>query len=110
MPRDPSTLSGFGPADDLVFEEPLYSVGTGNNPEYETAALQVVFESMVTPRTISDYDLVTGEYTLLKAQTVLGGYDPADYVQSREWATALDGTLVPISLVLSLIHISEPTR
>jgi oligopeptidase B len=99
MPRDPSVVSGFGPAEDLVFDEPLYSVGTGNNPEYETSALQVVFESLVTPKTISDYDLVTGEYTLLKAQPVLGGYDPADYEQHREWATAADGTQVPISLV-----------
>jgi len=99
MPRDRSALTGFGPADDLVFNEPLYSVGTGNNPEYETSALQVVFESMVTPRTISDYDVVTGEYTMLKSQPVLGGYDPADYEQRREWATAPDGTLVPISLI-----------
>ena len=99
IPRDPSALSGFGPPNDLVFDEPLYSVGTGNNPEYETSALQVVFESLVTPKTISDYDLATGRYTLLKAQPVLGGYNPADYVQRREWATAADGTLVPISLV-----------
>jgi oligopeptidase B len=99
LPRDQSLASGFGQARDLVFEEPLYSVGTGNNPEYEASALQVVFESMVTPRTISDYDFATGELTVLKAQPVLGGYDPADYVQRREWATASDGTLVPISLV-----------
>ena len=99
LPRDPSARSGFGPARDLAFDEPLYSVGTGNNPEYETSALQVVFESLVTPRTISDYDLVTGEYTVLKSQPVLGGYDPADYEQRREWATAQDGTLVPISLI-----------
>ena len=99
IPRDPSSTSGFGPAHDLVFDEPLYSVGTGNNPEYETSALQIVFESMVTPKTISDYDLVTREYTVLKAQPVLGGYDPADYEQHREWATATDGTRVPISLV-----------
>jgi len=99
MPRDPSAPSGFGPADDLVFDEPLYCVGTGSNPEYEASALQVVFESLVTPKTISDYDLATGEYTVLKSQPVLGGYDPADYEQHREWATAADGTLVPISLV-----------
>jgi len=99
IPRDRSVASGFGPAHDLVFDEPLYSVGTGSNPEYETSALQIMFESLVTPKTISDYDLVTGEYTLLKAQPVLGGYDPADYEQRREWATAADGTRVPISLV-----------
>jgi len=99
IPRDAGALSGFGPAQDLSFDESLYSVGTGSNPEYETSELQVVFESMVTPKTISDYDLVTGERTLLRAQPVLGGFDPADYEQRREWATASDGTLVPISLI-----------
>ena len=54
---------------------------------------------MVTPQTISDYDLTTGAYTLLKAQPVLGGYQAADYTQRRVWATAADGTQVPISLV-----------
>jgi oligopeptidase B len=99
MPRDRSAASGFGPASELAFDEPLYSVGTGDNPEYETSAVQIVFESMVTPRTISDYDLVTGQRTVLKAQPVLGGYEPSDYEQRREWATAPDGTLVPISLI-----------
>ena len=98
LPRDASP-AGFGPAREITFDEPLYSVGTGNNPEYDATALQVVFESLVTPRTISDYDVATGELTLLKRQPVLGGYDPTAYEQRREWATAPDGTRVPISLV-----------
>jgi len=99
LPRDVSDPCGFGPAVDLEFDEPLYSVGTGNNPEYDTSTVQVVFESMVTPKRISDYDLVTGEFTLLKVQPVLGGYDPTQYEQRREWATAADGARVPISLI-----------
>jgi oligopeptidase B len=98
LPRD-SSAAGFGPAREITFDEPLYSVGTGNNPEYDATALQVVFESLVTPRTISDYDVATGELTLLKRQPVLGGYDPTAYEQRREWATAPDGTRVPISMV-----------
>ena len=109
IPRDPSLPSGFGPAIDLAFNEPLYSVGTANNPEYETSALQVAFESLVTPRTISDYDLLSGELTVLKAQAVLGGYDPADYEQHREWATAPDGTRVPISVVRRRDVVSDGT-
>jgi oligopeptidase B len=97
--RDLSLESGFGPAHDLVFDEPLYSVGTANNPEYNCAALQIEFESMVTPKTISDYDFVTGGLTVLKTQPVLGGYEATDYIQRRVWATAADGTQVPISLV-----------
>ena len=99
LPRDPALTSGFGPAHDLAFDEPLYAVGTGNNPEYDSPALQIEFESMVTPKTISDYDFATGELTVLKTQPVLGGYEPTDYTQRRLWATAADGTQVPISLV-----------
>jgi oligopeptidase B len=99
LPRDLSLASGFGPAHDLAFDEPLYAVGTGNNPEYDSPALQIEFESMVTPKTISDYDFATGELTVLKTQPVLGGYQPTDYTQRRLWATAADGTQVPISLV-----------
>jgi len=99
LPRDPSLTSGFGPAHDLAFDEPLYAVGTGNNPQYDSPALQIEFESMLTPKTISDYDFATGELTVLKTQPVLGGYEPSDYKQRRLWATALDGTQVPISLV-----------
>jgi oligopeptidase B len=54
---------------------------------------------MVTPRSIYDYDVKTRERKLLKRQEVLGGYDPAGYVTERAWATAPDGTKVPISLV-----------
>ena len=99
IPRNLSLESGFGPAHDLAFDEPLYSVGTGNNPEYDSSAVQIEFESMVTPKTILDYDLVTGEYAVLKTQPVLGGYKATDYTQRRVWATASDGTEVPISLV-----------
>jgi oligopeptidase B len=99
LPRDLSLPSGFGPALDLAFNEPLYAVGTGNNPEYDSPAMQIEFESMVTPKTVSDYDFATGEVTVLKTQPVLGGYEPTDYTQRRLWATAADGTQVPISLV-----------
>ncbi|HET7303931.1 MAG TPA: S9 family peptidase [Segeticoccus sp.] len=99
LPRDDSAASGFGPAHDLAFEEPVYTVATGSNPQYHQPALQLVFESLVTPRSVFDYDFATRELALLKRQEVLGGYDPADYVERREWATAPDGTKVPISLV-----------
>jgi oligopeptidase B len=43
--------------------------------------------------------MVTKEKTLKKQQEVLGGYDPKEYVTERLYATAKDGTKVPISLV-----------
>jgi oligopeptidase B len=61
--------------------------------------VQVVVESWATPRTVLDVDLTTGERTVLKRQPVLGDFDPENYAERREWATASDGTLVPISVV-----------
>ncbi|RWZ55362.1 S9 family peptidase [Labedella populi] len=85
--------------DELAFDEPLYSVGFGGNPEWEQPTLRIGYGSFVTPSSVFDCDVRTGERALLKQQQVLGGYDASDYEQSREWATAEDGTRVPISLV-----------
>lgn len=100
LERDPLSDTGFGAVHDLAFDEPVYQVGLGDNPESATTTLQVVYESLVTPRTVLDYDLATREFTLLKRRPVLGGYDPQQYEQRREWATAADGTQVPISMVM----------
>jgi oligopeptidase B len=84
---------------DIEFAEPIYSVGSGENAEYEARMFRLGYTSLVTPSTVYDYDLVTGELILRKQQPVLGGYDPARYEQHREWATAPDGTRVPISVL-----------
>jgi oligopeptidase B len=84
---------------DMEFPEPLYSVGLAGNPEYDTSAVRISYTSMVTPDSIFDVDLVTRTMTLRKQKPVLGGYQPDDYEQFREWATADDGTRVPISIV-----------
>ncbi len=84
---------------DMEFPEPLYSVGLAGNPEYDTGVVRIEYTSMVTPESVYDVDLVGRGLTLRKQKPVLGGYDPADYEQFREWATADDGTRVPISIV-----------
>jgi oligopeptidase B len=83
----------------LRFDEPVYTVRIADNAEFTTGRLRFGYTSMVTPSTVYDYDLATGDLHLLKRQPVLGGYDPADYEQHRVWATAEDGTRVPISVV-----------
>ncbi|MBW6437793.1 S9 family peptidase [Actinoplanes hulinensis] len=90
---------GSTAAYDMEFPEPLYSVGLSGNPEYDTSSVRITYTSLVTPESVYDVDLVTRAMTLLKRKPVLGGYDPADYEQFREWATAADGTRVPISIV-----------
>ena len=99
VPRDPRAPSGLGEPFDIAFAEPVRSVGTGDNPDPHATVLQVVYGSLVTPQTIYDYDLTTRELTLVKRREVLGGYDPEAYVQHLEWASASDGTRVPMSVV-----------
>ncbi|MGV2902138.1 S9 family peptidase [Microbacterium sp. AGC62] len=85
--------------DEIPFGEPLYSAGVSGNPEWHSPFLRLGYTSFVTPGTVYDLDLSNRELVLRKQVTVLGGYDPDEYGQRREWATASDGVRVPISLV-----------
>jgi len=78
------------------------------NPEYEATVLRYGYTSLVTPRSVFDLDLGSGELTLLKRQPVLGAFDPARYRTGRQWATADDGTRVPISLVYRPDLVGDP--
>ena len=97
-------LRADGTEHEVAFGEPVYGVSPGANPEYGSASYRLRFSSLVTPESVYDCDTTTGTLTLLRRRPVLplpGGadYDPADYEQHREWATADDGTAIPISLV-----------
>ena len=97
--RDAHGPHGLGEAHDISVGEPIGTIHVGANPESATTTLQVVHESLVTPRTVEDYDVHSRTFTLLKAQRVRDGHDLSQYRQRREWATAPDGTRVPISIV-----------
>jgi len=84
---------------ELDFPEDLYAAGAGGNPEWAPPVVRLGYGSFVTPGTVYDYDVATGEFLLRKRQPVLGGYSPEDYAQRRDWALAQDGTRVPVSLV-----------
>src|SRR5579859_4908635 len=83
----------------IEFREPVYNASLGANPEFVTDHLRFQYESFITPRSVFDYDLRTGEQILRKQQPVVGGYDPARYVSERVLARATDGTTVPLSVV-----------
>ena len=93
--------SGYGVFEPVDFDEELFTSGLAGNPEWVTPVLRFGFGSFVTPGRVYSLDLASGERTLLREQEVLGGYRPSDYVQRRDWATAEDGTRVPLSLVMS---------
>ncbi len=92
-------IGGYGALQDLEFDEPLFDVGLAGNPEWNAPSLRLGVTSFVTPSTVLDLRLDSGERTVLKRQPVLGGYRSEDYSQARDWAVADDGTRVPISLV-----------
>ncbi|MQY60350.1 prolyl oligopeptidase family serine peptidase [bacterium] len=83
----------------LDFEEEAYSAYIAYNPEFDTDVLRYGYTSMTTPRSVFDYNMNTKEKTLLKQQEVLGDFDSNNYHAERLYATARDGTKVPISLV-----------
>ncbi|CAN5556350.1 hypothetical protein BH18ACT8_BH18ACT8_02670 [soil metagenome] len=90
---------GYDEPREIEFDEELFGCDLGDNPEWHQPLLRIVFTSFVTPLTVYDFDISSAELFLRKRKPVLGGYDPAQYEQHREWATAVDGTLVPISVV-----------
>jgi len=90
---------GLGPIEELGFGEELISCGVGANAEWDQPLVRLGYGSFVTPATVADYVVATGELKQRKQAVVLGGYDPDDYEQHRIWAKAEDGERVPISVV-----------
>jgi oligopeptidase B len=83
----------------LDFGEETYDAWISINPEFDTNTLRYGYTSLTTPTSTFDYNMKTKEKTLLKQQEVLGDFDKSNYEAKRIWATAEDGTKVPISLV-----------
>ena len=85
--------------DRITFPEPVYSADLGPNREYNTSVVRYNYESLVTPDSVFDYDMNTGKSTLLKQMEVPGGFDRNNYQSERVFATASDGTKIPMSMV-----------
>ena len=83
----------------IQFPEPVYSAGLSNNREFDTSVVRYSYNSLVTPFSIFDYDMNTGKATLLKQVEVPGGFDRTNYKLERVFATASDGTKIPLSIV-----------
>jgi oligopeptidase B len=87
-----------GKAHRVSFPEPTYAIFGAQNREFDTNVLRYAYQSFVTPQSVYDYDMDARTSKLLK-QTEVPGFDKAQYVSERIWATASDGVKVPISIV-----------
>ncbi len=83
----------------LAFNDPTYMAYVSSNPEFESTKLRYFYTSLTTPSSTLDYDFTTKTTEVKKEQVVLGSFDKEDYTSERVFATAKDGTKVPISLV-----------
>lgn len=83
----------------IDFPETAYDVRPVHNREFHAPNLRLRYTSLVTPPSIFDWNFQTGELQLLKETPVLGGYDRSQYEARSLYATAEDGTEIPISLV-----------
>lgn len=88
-----------GKAYDIPFDEPTYTAHTGSNPDFNSKTLRYAYTSLTTPNSTYDYHMDSKTNQLLKQQEVLGGYKKEDYITERIYATAKDGTKVPLSVV-----------
>ena len=83
----------------IDFGEEVYTARISSNNETSTEVLRYSYSSLTTPSSVFDYNMSDRSSVLLKEEEVLGGFDKANYESKRLWATAGDGTMVPISLV-----------
>jgi len=93
----------------LDFGEPSYAANPMYTPEYNTDVIRYSYTSLVTPSSVYDYNMNSKEKKLMKQQEVVGGYNTADYVTERLYATAKDGTKVPVSIVYKKGYKKEGT-
>ncbi|WP_199742827.1 S9 family peptidase [Flavobacterium sp. LS1P28] len=84
----------------LPFGSETYSAYTTTNVDFDTDILRYSYQSLATPSSVIDFNMKTKEKEIKKEQQVLGGkFDKNNYIEERVWATATDGTKVPISMV-----------
>ncbi|MGG7035923.1 MAG: S9 family peptidase [Flavobacterium sp.] len=84
----------------LPFESETYTAYTTTNIDFDTETLRYSYQSMITPSSVIDFNMRTKTKEIKKEQEVLGGkFDKNNYTEERIWATATDGTKIPISMV-----------
>ncbi|MBT2338514.1 MULTISPECIES: S9 family peptidase [Pseudomonas] len=85
-----------------------YSLHVQNSLEFSSERIRLRYEALNRPAQIRQLDLASGDQVVLKQTPVLGPFDADAYVSQRIWATAPDGTQVPISLVVKREALGQP--
>ena len=85
-------------AADITHGGELDTVELDANPNWDQTAVRYQLTSMLTPTTVAERDVAVGGTEILRV-TPVPNYDPSLYVERREWATAADGTAIPLSVV-----------
>jgi len=88
-----------GQVDDITMEEEAFSLGVSPSPEFDRDMFRFIYSSPTTPGLVFDYDLKTGERTLIKETEIPSGHNAADYVTRRITATSHDGAEVPVTVL-----------
>ena len=83
----------------LAFDEPVYLANLMYTPDFNSDVIRFNYTSLITPSTVYDYNMGTKEKKQMKQQEVVGGYDKNQYETERLFATAKDGTKIPVSIV-----------
>ncbi|MAL60031.1 MAG: oligopeptidase B [Flavobacteriaceae bacterium] len=84
----------------LPFNSETYTAYPSQNIEYDTKTLRYSYNSLTTPASVIDFNMETKEKVVMKETEVLGGkFKKENYESKRVWATAADGTKIPISMV-----------
>ena len=88
----------------LDFGPEPHDLELGYNPEWSTTSLRVAYTSLTTPASVFDVDVESGDRVLRK-QTPTPNIDLEKYTSVRTWATAPDGTKIPMDVVR---HVDTP--
>ena len=85
-----------------------YSLSVQDTLEFDSPVIRLRYEALNRPAQIRQLTLACGAQSVLKETPVLGPFDADAYVSQRLWATASDGTQIPISLVAKREVLGQP--
>ncbi|WP_142786443.1 S9 family peptidase [Changchengzhania lutea] len=84
----------------IEFNDPAFFAAPTTNMDFDTDILRYRYSSLTTPNSTFEYNMTTKEQVLLKQEEVLDDNFSADnYTSERLYATATDGTKIPVSMV-----------